>query len=134
MTLLAVRQYVRNCTAGLLVGIIAVDPSLAAQGQLVTPADLQKEMTSATRMRQQNRETIVNFLNSAPAKKVIGTTAQLERVKVAIASLDDQELARLAARAEKAQADFAAGRISDRDLLLILVGLAALILIIVAVD
>jgi hypothetical protein len=42
-------------------------------------------------------------------------------------------LAQLAARASLAQNDFAAGRISDRDLLIILVGVAVLILIIVAV-
>ena len=56
-----------------------------------------------------------------------------QQVKTAVSSLNDQELARLAARAATAQADFAAGRMSDRDLLLILIGLAALILIIVAV-
>jgi hypothetical protein len=42
-------------------------------------------------------------------------------------------VAQLAARAQKAQADFAAGSISDRDLIIILVCIAALILIIVAV-
>jgi hypothetical protein len=50
-----------------------------------------------------------------------------------VSSLNDEELARLAARADKADTDFAAGRMSDRDLLWILVGIAALILIIVAV-
>jgi hypothetical protein len=57
----------------------------------------------------------------------------LAKVESAISSLSDQELARLASRAEKAQIDFAAGRLSDRDLLLILLGIAGLILIIVAV-
>jgi hypothetical protein len=47
--------------------------------------------------------------------------------------LNDQELARLAERIEKVQADFAAGKMSDRDLIWILIGIAALILIIVAV-
>jgi hypothetical protein len=47
--------------------------------------------------------------------------------------MGDDELAQLSARSEKAQKDFAAGRISDRDLLIILVGVAVLILIIVAV-
>jgi hypothetical protein len=56
-----------------------------------------------------------------------------ERVKSAMATLSDQELAALALRSEKAQADFAAGALTDRDLLIILVGIAALILIIVAV-
>jgi hypothetical protein len=42
-------------------------------------------------------------------------------------------LARLSARAQAAQNDFAAGRIDNRDLLIILVGIAVVILIIVAV-
>jgi hypothetical protein len=54
-------------------------------------------------------------------------------VKTAVSSLSDQELAQLAARSTKAQADFAAGRLEDRDLLMILVAMAALVLIIVAV-
>jgi hypothetical protein len=54
-------------------------------------------------------------------------------VKNAVGQLDDEELARLSARAEKTQREFAAGNISDRDLLIILVAVAALILIIVAV-
>jgi len=39
----------------------------------------------------------------------------------------------LASRVQKAQTDFAAGRLSDRDLIIILVAVAVLILIIVAV-
>jgi hypothetical protein len=55
------------------------------------------------------------------------------KVQAAVSSLTDQELAQLASKASKAQADFAAGTMSDLDLLLILVAIAALILIIVAV-
>jgi hypothetical protein len=47
--------------------------------------------------------------------------------------LSDAELAQLASRADKAQADFVAGTLSDRDLLLIILGIAALVLIIIAV-
>jgi hypothetical protein len=47
--------------------------------------------------------------------------------------LSDQELAQLASRAQRAQAEFAAGRLSDRDLLILILGIAALVLIIVAV-
>ena len=56
-----------------------------------------------------------------------------ERVDTAISTLSDEELARLAARADNLDKDFAAGRISDRDLLIIILGIAALVLIIVAV-
>jgi hypothetical protein len=56
-----------------------------------------------------------------------------QQVKNAVSRLSDQELAQLAARASKAQADFAAGSLSDRDLIIILLAVVALILIIVAV-
>jgi hypothetical protein len=39
----------------------------------------------------------------------------------------------MAARTHKAQKDFAAGNLTDRDLVLVILGLVALILIIVAV-
>ena len=55
------------------------------------------------------------------------------QVKNAVSSLGDAELARLASRAQNAQADFAAGRLGDRDLLIIILAIAALVLIIVAV-
>jgi len=45
----------------------------------------------------------------------------------------EQDAPPISARAEKAQREFAAGSLSDRDLLIILVCVAALILIIVAV-
>jgi hypothetical protein len=100
----------------------------------VTPADLQKEAVASTRARQHNLETVNRFLSSPASEKVLGTAGiDPAQLKTAVSALSDEELARLAARSEKAQADFAAGRMSDRDLLLILLGIAALILIIVAV-
>ena len=59
--------------------------------------------------------------------------ANPEQVKTAVSTLDNQELAQLAAKADKAQADFAAGTLSSRDLLLIIIAVVVLILIIVAV-
>jgi len=47
--------------------------------------------------------------------------------------LSNEELARLAYLADRAQANFAAGRLEDRDLLIIIVAIAALVLLIVAV-
>jgi hypothetical protein len=56
-----------------------------------------------------------------------------QQVRTAVSTLNDQELAQIAAKAGKAQADFAAGSLSDRDLILIILAIAALVLIIVAV-
>jgi hypothetical protein len=66
-------------------------------------------------------------------KAFVTTGIDPAQVKTAVSALNDQELARLAARSEKIQADFAAGTLSERDLLFLLLGVAVLILIIVAV-
>ena len=52
---------------------------------------------------------------------------------VPLSLLGQSHVAQLAARSQKAQTDFAAGNLSDRDLIIILIAIAALILIIVAV-
>ncbi len=128
------QQSVRVLSACILVTIFVVPPSLLAQAHVVSPADLQKEMLDASRARQRNLESVRQFLSSPRAEKAL-KSARMDpaRVKTAVSTLSDQELAQLASRANKAQADFAAGTLSDRDLIIILVGIAALILIIVAV-
>ena len=124
----------RRFTSCVLVALLGLSSILSAQTHVVDPADLQKEVLAATDARQRNMQTITGFLSSTKVQKVLGSVGiDPAQVKSAVSSLSDQELARLAARAEKAQDDFAAGRMSDRDLLWILVGVAVLILIIVAV-
>jgi len=125
---------VRAGTACFLMAIIAVPQSLVAQTHIVSPAELQKATLTATQARQKNIETIQQFLSSAKAQKALQTAGMNpQQVKQAVTGLSDQELAQLAARSSKAQADFAAGNLSDRDLIIILIAIAALILIIVAV-
>ena len=128
------KQSVRVVTACLLATIFAVPPSMLAQAHVVSPSDLQKELVTATQLRQHNLETVRQFVSSDTAKKALKSAhMDPEQVKNAVSTLSDQELAQLAARADKAQADFAAGNMSDRDLIIIILAIAALILIIVAV-
>lgn len=119
----------------LLLAVVAVMPSqLLADSHVVSPAEMQKQAVASSQARQQKIESLSNALSTSSAQKAL-KAAQMDpqRVKTAVASLSDEELSKLTSRADTAQADFAAGRISDRDLLLILVAIAALILIIVAV-
>lgn len=127
-------QSVRLAVACLFVAFFAIPSDLLAQDHVVKPAELQQEMVKATQVRQHNLDTLQKFLSTPAAEKALKSAkVDAEQVKTAVATLSDQDLAQLSSRAEKAQADFAAGRISDRDLILILVAIAALILIIVAV-
>jgi hypothetical protein len=124
----------RAVTACILVMLFAMPTNLLAQAHVVSPAELQKEAVNATQVRQHNREQVRQFLSSENAQKVL-KSAHLDPVQVttAVSSLSDRELADLAARSQRAQAEFAAGNIDNRDLLLIILAIAALILVIVAV-
>lgn len=127
-------QFCRGVIASVLVAVFAVQPSLPAQTHVVSPAELRNEAVAATRDRKQNVEAVIQFLSSPRAEKTL-RAAHMDptRVKGSVSLLSDQELADLASRADRAQVDFAAGALTERDMLLILLGLAGLILIIVAV-
>lgn len=125
-----------SLVAVLLITTIAIPRNLVAQSSphLVSPSDLQKAAVDASQDRQKNLDTLNNFLSSDKAKEAIeSANINPDQVKKAVAGLSDDELAKLAARAQKAQNDFAAGSIGDRDLLIILVCIVVLILVIVAV-
>jgi hypothetical protein len=130
------RQTFRVAMAFVLAAVFALPQNLVAEtaGHLVSPSDLQQAVVKASSERQQNRDEVQQFLSSEQAQKALKSAhMNPEQVKNAVSTLDDAELARLASRAHKAQADFAAGDVSDRDLMIIIVAIAALILIIVAV-
>jgi hypothetical protein len=133
MTLRGIEQSLRSLITCAVIASLGVS-TMAAQTHVVSPDELQAAALSATQTRQNNRAAVLSFLSAPKAEAALRTAhVDVKQVKSAVSSLNDDELARLAARAEKAQADFAAGRLSDRDLLIVLIGIAALILIIVAV-
>ena len=131
-----VKQLSRVATAFALTAVFAFPQNLVAEGaaHVVSPSDLQQAAVQASAVRQQNVEQVRQFFSSERAQKALRSAhMNPEQVKNAVSTLDDAELAQLASRAQKTQADFAAGTLSDRDLIIILVAIAALILIIVAV-
>lgn len=132
----AIWRFVRVFAAAALLTVFVLPKGLVAQApqHLVSPSELQKAASDASQARQKNLDTLNNFLSSDKAKAALeSANIDPQQVKKAVAGLSDSELAQLAVRAQKAQADFAAGSLGDRDLLIILVCIAALILIIVAV-
>jgi hypothetical protein len=130
------KQCVRVMVACVLATLFAVPQSLMAQAtaHIVSPSDLQKEMLVSAQARQRNLETVRGFLSTEQATKAMHTAhVNPQQIKNSVASLSDAELAQLASRSQKAQADFAAGSLDTRDLVLIILAMVALILIIVAV-
>jgi hypothetical protein len=118
----------------LLSVFLAIPLGALAQDHVVPPSDIQKDVSAVSATRQKNLVQVEGFLSSAEAQQAMKSAhIDPQQVKNAIPQMNDDELAQLSARTEKAQKDFAGGRISDRDLLLILLGVAVLILLIVAV-
>lgn len=132
--LTTIRQSVRAGTVFALFALFAVYPTFGAQDHVVSPAEMQKEAVAATQARLHNVETVTQFLSSPRAKQAL-QSAHLSsaQVKTAVSKMSDEEVAQLASRVDKSQADFAAGNMSDRDLIIIILAVVALILIIIAV-
>ena len=128
------QQSVRAVAAGALAVVFLIPQNLLAQNHVVSPSDLQKAAVASTQARERNIETLKQFVSTPTAEKSLKAAhMDGQQVQKAVSRLSDDELSQLSARASKAQADFAAGTLSDRDLIIILVAVAALILIIVAV-
>ena len=130
------KQVSRVVTAFVLAAVFAVPQNLLAEGaaHVVSPSELQQAAVQASTVRQQNVEQVRQFFSSEKAEKALRSAhMNPEQVRNAVSTLNDAELAQLSSRVQKAQTDFAAGSLSDRDLIIILVAVAVLILIIVAV-
>src|SRR3981189_1423257 len=101
------KQFARALTACLLVTIFTIPQNLFAQAaeHVVSSVELQKAAVDASRIRQQNLDTLREFFSSERAQRALKAAhTDPEQVKKAVASLSDTELAQLASRAQKAQA------------------------------
>ena len=138
------REYSKTLLTVFVAAIFAIPPSLMAEAQMppntqrepeshvVSPLDLQNAVVDATQARQKNIQKVEQFLSSDVAIQTM-KSAHIDpvQVKKGISSLSDQELAQLAARADKAQRDFAAGALGHRELAIIILGVLVVILIVV---
>ena len=114
--------------------LFAAHPILRAEDHVVSSAEIQRDAVAATTARQHNVATITRFLSSSQAKLALKDAhVNPTEVKTAVANLSDEEVAQLASRVDKAQADFAAGQHVGSRLILVLLAVVVLILVIVAV-
>jgi hypothetical protein len=124
------------CVLTLLLASVLFAPRNAfaqAPNHVVSSADLQRDVASASATRQQNIQEVENFLSRPGARQALESAhMNYQQVKDAVPQLSNQELAHLARISQNAQSRFAAGSLSDRDLLFILIGVAVIILIVVA--
>src|SRR5215470_4014462 len=117
---------------GLAALFVAAEVPARAQDpqHVVSLSDLNKDASRPAQTRHANEEAVRTLLSSDQGQKAL-QSAKLDYQKVdkAVGQLSDEDLAKLAERSRKAQADFAAGRISDRDLLwIILIAIGIIVL------
>jgi hypothetical protein len=117
-----------------LSAVMAFPQAAIAQDHVVSAIDIKKDLQAATAERRSQLAQVDGFLATSKAKKALADARiDYQQVRAAVQSLSDEDLAKVAAKADQAQKDFAAGNLSDRDLILIILGIAVLVLIIVAV-
>jgi len=114
----------KACLLGFAAPFVATGFPARAQDRphVISLSDLSKDAARSSQTRQANEEAVRALLSSDQDQKAL-QSAKLgyQKVDKAIGQLSDEDLAKLAERSRQAQADFAAGRISDRDLLWIIV-------------
>lgn len=105
----------------------------SAQSHIVSPSELHQRVVNAGQVRQRNIEQIDQFFSSPLAEKALKEHGiDATRVKTAVSQLNDDELAKIAARTEKGQKDFAAGAITDHLLILIVIAIAVILIAVLA--
>jgi hypothetical protein len=117
----------------LLFGLAGVPAGAQDKQHVVSLSDLNRDASRPAQTRQSNEEAVRTLLSSDQAQKALkSANLDYQKVDKAVGQLNDEDLAKLAERSRKAQSDFAAGRISDRDLLWIIVIALAIIVLAVA--
>jgi len=127
--------FVRHLTAVILLVFNPIGTTWAAESHVVGISELRERAVSADGSRQANAAKLDRFLETEPVRKALeATKLNGAQVRQAVALLSDDELARLASRADKVQTDLAAGVLNNQEItyILIALGTAVIILIIVA--
>jgi hypothetical protein len=119
------------------VGMAAMPARMQAQEKrphVVSPEELGVDAAKPVATRQAN-EAAVRYLLSSDAGQQALNAAQVDYRKVdkAVGQLNDEDLAKLAARSRQAESDFAAGFLSAKQLAYIILVLVVVITIIVLV-
>lgn len=133
------RNTTRVCMT-LLAAVLGFAGWVPANGQgqnedhAVTSRQLHKDIQKAADTRQANEAAVREMFASDQAKEALRSAGvDYQQVDQAVSQVNDEDLARMAQRSHQVNKDFAAGRLDDRDLLIILLVAVAVILIIVAV-
>jgi hypothetical protein len=128
------------CSRALVFGALLCLAGIPARSRgqekqhVVSLDELKKDATRPAEARQADESAVRNLLSSESGQKALKSASlDLQKVDTAVSQLDDEDLAKLAERSRQAQKDFAAGKLSDRDLLWIILIIVAVLIIALAV-
>jgi hypothetical protein len=117
-----------------VLGLAGIPARAQDNHHVVSLSDLNKDAARPAQTRQSNEEAVRSLLSSEPGQKALKTAnIDYQKVDKAVGQLSDEDLAKLAERSRKAQNDFAAGNVSDRDLLWIILIIVAVLIVALAV-
>jgi hypothetical protein len=117
----------------LLFGLAGIPAGGQDKQHVVSLRDLNQDAARPGQTRQANEDAVRTLLSSDTAQKVLkSSNLDYQQVDKAVGQLNNEDLAKLAERSRQAQRDFAAGRISDRDLLWIIVICLGIIVLAIA--
>ena len=132
-----VRYTTRVCSILLAVslGIAGSVPAGAQEkDHAVSAAQLRRDAEKAAETRRANEAAVRAMFATEKGQEALKSAgSDYQKIDQAIGQVNDEDLARMADQAREVQKDFAAGRFSDRDLIIILLVVVGLILVIVAV-
>jgi len=131
------RNAMRVCSMVLVASLAStgtVPVSAQENDHVVSSVQLRNDLQKASEIRQANEASVREMFRSEKGRETLKSAGiDYQKVDRAISQVSDQDLARMAERSREVQKDFAAGRFSDRDLIIILLVAVGLILVIVAV-
>lgn len=132
-------RWKKVCAQLLATAVLLGGTAFAAKAQqttqhVVSMDELNKDAARPAQTRHSNEQAVRLLLSSDAGQKAL-KSANVDYAKVdkAVSQLSDEDLAKLAERSRQAQSEFAAGRISDRDLLWIILIIVAVLIIALAV-
>lgn len=125
------RNFFALMLASLLTCVAFSAPAARAQDHVVSSQALQQQVQTNAATRQQNIETLTNVLSTPLAKRVMKDN-HFDAVKVrsAIPTLSDAELANLAQRANDGQQKFSAGLLGLGMWIVILIAIIVIIVVV----
>jgi len=128
------------CSRALVFGALLCLAGLPSRSQgqekqhVVSLDELKKDAARPAETRQADEFAVRNLLSSESGQKALkSANLDFQKVDKAVSQLSDEDLAKLSERSRQAQKDFAAGTLSDRDLLWIILIIVAILIVALAV-